>query len=76
MRRLVGYAPRVMIVLATTSAFTFSFWLVALWLVIIPAFAIIPIMFALAQTAGERAENQAFARGEVPEDADVVVTKP
>lgn len=65
-----------MIVLATTSAFTFSFWLIALWLVIIPAFAIVPIMFALAQTAGERAENQAFARGEAPEDADVVVTEP
>lgn len=63
-----------MIVLATTSAFTFSFWLVALWLVIIPAFAIIPVMYALAQTAGERAENLAFARGEGPEDADVVVT--
>lgn len=65
-----------MIVLATTSAFTFSFWLVALWLVIIPAFAIIPVMYALAQTAGERAENLAFARGETPEDADVVVPKP
>jgi hypothetical protein len=65
-----------MFVLATTSAFTFSFWLVALWLVIIPAFAIIPIMYALAQTAGERAENLAYARGDVPEDADIVVTKP
>lgn len=65
-----------MIVLAATSTFTFSFWLVALWLVIIPAFAIIPIMYALAQTAGERAENLAFARGEVSEDSDVVVPKP
>ena len=66
-----------MIVLATTSAFTFSFWLIALWLVIIPAFAIIPIMYALAQTAGERAENLAYARGETTaDDADVVVTKP
>lgn len=64
-----------MLVLATTSAFTFSFWLVALWLVIIPAFAIIPVMYALAQTAGERAENLAYARGDVPEDADVVVTE-
>jgi hypothetical protein len=64
-----------MLVLATTSAFTFSFWLVALWLVIIPAFAIVPIVYALAQTAGERAENLAYARGDVPEDADVVVTK-
>lgn len=65
-----------MILLATTSAFTFSFWLIALWLVIIPAFAIVPIIFALAQTAGERAENLAYARGEVPEDPDVVVPKP
>lgn len=65
-----------MTVLAATSAFTFSFWLIALWLVIIPAFAIVPIMYALAQTAGERAENLAYARGDVPEDPDKVVTKP
>ncbi len=67
---------RVMLVLATTSAFTFSFWLIALWFVIIPAFAIVPIVYALAQTAGERAENLAYARGEIPEDADKIVTKP
>ncbi len=65
-----------MLVLATTSAFTFSFWLIALWFVIIPAFAIVPIMYALAQTAGERAENLAYARGDVPVDADRVVEKP
>lgn len=62
-----------MTLLASTSALTYTVWLVALWFVIIPLFAVIPIVYALAQTAGERAENLAYARGEFPADADVVV---
>lgn len=63
-----------MMLLASTSATTYTIWLVALWFVIIPIFAIVPIVYALAQTAGERAENLAYARGERPDnDADIVV---
>ncbi|WP_022929618.1 hypothetical protein [Patulibacter americanus] len=60
--------------LATTGATTYTVWLLLLWVVIIPTFAILPVMYALAQVAGERKENQAFARGERPaDDADKVV---
>lgn len=59
--------------LAVTSASTYTIWLLLLWLVIIPAFGVVAITFALAQTAGERAENLAYARGERPEnDPDVI----
>jgi hypothetical protein len=60
--------------LATTGATTYTVWLLLLWVVIIPTFAILPVMYALAQVAGERKENQAFARGERPaDDPDKVV---
>ncbi|WP_320670471.1 hypothetical protein [Patulibacter defluvii] len=63
-----------MSVLAATSGTTYTIWLILLWFVIIPGFAMVPIIYALSQVAGERAENQAYARGERPDDADVVVT--
>jgi hypothetical protein len=57
-----------------TGAATYTIWLIGLWFVIIPIFAIAPIAYALAQVAGERAENLAYARGERPgADADTVV---
>ena len=60
--------------LATTSASTYTIWLLLLWVVIIPTFAVLPVMYALAQIAGERRQNQAFARGERDEnDPDQVV---
>jgi hypothetical protein len=60
--------------LATTGATTYTVWLLLLWVVIIPTFAILPVMYALAQVAGERKENQAYARGERPaDDSDRVV---
>jgi hypothetical protein len=63
-----------MSLLATTGAATYTIWLLLLWVVIIPTFAILPVMYALAQVAGERKENQAFARGERPvDDPDKVV---
>jgi hypothetical protein len=62
-----------MSLLAATSASTFTIWLILLWAVIIPAFAIIPVMYALAQVAGEHKENVAFERGEVAPDEDHVV---
>jgi hypothetical protein len=62
-----------MSLLAATSASTYTIWLILLWAVIIPAFAIIPVVYALAQIAGEHKENVAFERGERPEDPDRVV---
>jgi hypothetical protein len=54
--------------LASTGASTYTVWLLLLWVVIIPTFVILPVMYALAQVAGERRQNQAFARGERDED--------
>lgn len=63
-----------MTLLAATSASTYTIWLILLWGVIIPAFAIIPVMYALAQVAGERKENLEFERGVRPaDDPDQVV---
>lgn len=62
-----------MTLLATTGAATYTIWLILLWGVIIPAFAIIPVMYALAQVAGEHKENLEFERGVRPEDPDKVV---
>lgn len=63
-----------MSLLAATSASTFTVWLILLWGVIIPAFAIIPVMYALAQVAGERKENLEYERGVRPvDDPDRVV---
>lgn len=65
---------RVMTLLATTSASTYTIWLIILWGIIIPAFATIPVMYALAQVAGERKENLEYERGARPsEDPDKVV---
>ncbi|MDO9410255.1 hypothetical protein [Patulibacter sp.] len=64
-----------MTLLATTGAATYTIWLILLWAVIIPAFAIIPVMYALAQVAGERKENLEFERGVRPEDPDKVVVE-
>ncbi len=63
-------------VLAEASATSLSIWLIALWFVIVPVFAITPIVYALAQVAGERAENQAYLRGErVEDDPDKIVVE-
>ncbi|MEV4419557.1 hypothetical protein AB0L40_06200 [Patulibacter sp. NPDC049589] len=63
-----------MTLLATTGAATYTIWLIILWAVIIPAFAIIPVMYALAQIAGERKENLDYERGARPvDDPDKVV---
>lgn len=62
-----------MSLLATTSAATYTVWLILLWAVIIPVFAIVPVMYALAQVAGERKENLEYERGVRPEDPDHVV---
>jgi hypothetical protein len=60
--------------LATTGASTYTVWLLLLWVVIIPTFGVLAVMYALAQIAGERRQNQAFARGERDEnDPDQVV---
>ncbi|WP_210494218.1 hypothetical protein [Patulibacter sp. SYSU D01012] len=60
---------------AATSASTYTFWLLFLWVVIIPLFAVVPIWFAIAQTRGEHRENLAYQRGERVDanDADVPV---
>jgi hypothetical protein len=72
--RSVGYAAPVMTLLATTSASTYTIWLIVLWGIIIPAFAIIPVMYAIAQVAGERKENLEYERGARPaDDPDKVV---
>ncbi|WP_138974503.1 hypothetical protein [Patulibacter medicamentivorans] len=63
-----------MSVLAATSGTTYTIWLIVLWFILIPGFAGAAIFYALAQVAGERAENQAYARGQRQDDADVVVT--
>lgn len=63
-----------MSLLATTSASTYTIWLIILWAVIIPAFAIIPVMYAIGQVAGERKQNLKYERGVRPEnDPDQVV---
>ncbi|WP_026911383.1 hypothetical protein [Patulibacter minatonensis] len=62
-----------MTLLASTSASTFTIWLIVLWGIIIPAFAVIPVMYAIAQVAGERKENLEYERGARPEDPDKVV---
>jgi hypothetical protein len=62
-----------MTLLATTGASTYTIWLIVLWAIIIPAFAIIPVVYAIAQVAGEHKENLEFERGVRPEDPDRVV---
>jgi len=62
-----------MTLLAITSASTYTIWLILLWAVIIPAFATIPVLYAIAQVAGERKENLEYERGVRPEDPDRVV---
>lgn len=57
-----------MSLLAATSASTYTIWLIVLWGVIIPAFAIIPVQYALAQVAGERKQNLEYERGVRPDD--------
>jgi len=65
-----------MSVLAAASATSLSIWLILLWFVIVPVFAIVPVVYALAQVAGERKENLAYARGERPaDDPDTVVVE-
>jgi hypothetical protein len=61
-------------VLAAATPTSFTIWLILLWGVIIPAFAIIPVMYAIAQVAGERKENLEYERGVRPaDDSDRVV---
>jgi hypothetical protein len=60
-------------VLAAATPTSFTIWLILLWGVIIPAFAIIPVVYAIAQVAGEHKENLEFERGVRPEDPDRVV---
>lgn len=62
-----------MSLLAAATPESFTIWLILLWGVIIPAFAIIPVMYAIAQVAGERKENLEYERGVRPEDPDRVV---
>ncbi|MGE4427171.1 MAG: hypothetical protein AB7G37_12030 [Solirubrobacteraceae bacterium] len=54
-------------VLAATPT-SFSVWLILLWLVIIPGFIMVPLIYTFGQVAGEHAQNQAYARGERPGD--------
>ncbi|MCK9250118.1 MAG: hypothetical protein M0P31_14230 [Solirubrobacteraceae bacterium] len=61
-------------VLAAATPTSFSVWLILLWLVIIPGFAIVPLLFTFSQVAGEHRQNQAYARGERPaDDPDQIV---
>lgn len=62
-----------MSLLAAATPESFTIWLIVLWGVIIPVFAIVPVMYAIAQVAGERKENLEYERGVRPEDPDKVV---